>query len=63
MAFGVSVSLTLQDQPNWCDDKIHFTREGDEILIEVYRESGYIFCRTRVTIDDFNKMADLLLTP
>jgi hypothetical protein len=63
MAFGISVSLKLEEYPDWLDDELHFVRDGDEIRVEIYRANGSLLGKTRTTIEDFNKMADILLTP
>jgi hypothetical protein len=58
----VNVSIKLQEQPNWMDDTMHFMRRGDDIFIELIRANGNRFAITRISIDDFNELADLLVT-
>ena len=48
----------------WLERKLYFIREGDEIRIETLNiKNGRVFTTARMSIDEFNELADKLLTP
>jgi hypothetical protein len=59
----VSLGLELEESPSWLDGKLHFVRSGNDIHIELRRINGRSYLETSVSIEDFNEMVDLLLSP
>ncbi len=59
---GVSVRIPLIDPPHWLNC-LEFTREDDNIVINIVKTNELSYGVAQVSIDEFNNMADLLLTP
>lgn len=62
LSYEVCVKLPLKDAPQWLSH-LEFTRQGDEILIQIVKTNDLPYGDTRISIEDFNQMADTLLTP
>lgn len=62
LKFEVSVKLPLRDAPTWLSH-IEFTRDGDEILVQIVKTNDLSYGDVRLSLVDFNQMADTLLTP
>jgi hypothetical protein len=58
----VKLPLGGEDCPNWLSH-IEFSREGDHILFEVVKTNGFQYGEAKLSLEEFNNMADLLLTP
>lgn len=61
MAFSTSVQVPLEDGPSWLSH-FEFSREGDEIVIQVVNKRGFSYAESRMSDVEFNSMADLILT-
>jgi hypothetical protein len=62
MTIRPAFKLTLTDKPNWLSH-LEITRDGNEIEIDVVKENGLSYGHVRLSLVDFNNMADILLTP
>lgn len=64
MAIKPSVSFTLEliYKPSFLDH-IEIGRQDDEIIIKIMKTDGSQYAETKLSIDDFNEMADTLLKP
>lgn len=58
--FQTLVKLELDEAPTWLSH-IEITQDGDMITLEVVRVNGSSCGISRLTADDFNNMADVLL--
>lgn len=61
MSFTTTVNLPLEEGPDWLSH-YEFSREGDEVVIQVVNKKGFAYAEARMSDVDFNRMADLILT-
>lgn len=61
MSFTTSIQLKLEDGPEWLSH-FEFSREGDEIVIQLVNKRGFSYAESRMSDVEFNQMADLILT-
>ena len=58
-----SYKLELDDDaPNWLSH-IEISRDGEMITFEIIKSNGLSYGEARVSLVDFNNMADVLTTP
>lgn len=62
MTIRPAFKLTLSDAANWLSH-IEITRDGSEIELDIVKANGLSYGHVRLKLEDFNNMADILLTP
>lgn len=58
----ISVKISFKDAPPWLSH-LEFIRDGDDILIEVVKQSGVAYGEARLSLEEFNDIANILLKP
>ena len=61
MAFENSVKVPIQEGRHWLSH-IEITRDGDEVVLNIVKTSGFSEGKARISDVAFNDAADLILT-